>query len=290
MAVLQGKVAVVTGSSRGLGLEIGRAFAGEGAVVVISARSEQTIQAAVKTLQDAGAQASGFVCDIANQEQVQALADHTIRTHGGLDIWVNNAAFSPPYGPTIHIEAGQFTRVLETNIFGTYYGSLIAMRYFLTQGKGKLINILGRGYRGPQPMQNAYASSKAWMINFTRALAEEYKESGVGVYALNPGMMDTDMLQKVDAIEGYTERVRLLEKIMPILSQPPALPAQAAVRLASSKTDGRTGLVVSEFRTSKIIRNVLGILVTKALRKPERKVHVEITTVPAAFPIKKDQV
>ncbi len=157
---------------------------------------------------------------------MQALAGHALEVFGGLDVWVNNAGLTAPYGPTDPPAARAFSQVTQTNILGTYHGSLVAMRHFLEQGHGKLINILGRGERGPQPMQNPYAASKAWIKSFTLALAEEYKDSGVGVYAFSPGMMDTDMLLDVEVVHGYEERLASFETVVQALSQPPEIPAR----------------------------------------------------------------
>ena len=181
MPLLNGKTAVITGSTRGFGLSMAQEFARQGAAVVVSSRSAEAVEQAVAGLRAGGVRASGLACDVSDLAQVQALAEHAIMTFGALDVWVNNAGLSAPYGPTIHVFPERFTQVTQTNVLGTYHGSLVAMRHFLEGGGGKLINILGRGERGPQPMQNAYASSKAWIKSFTLALAEEYKDSGVGV-------------------------------------------------------------------------------------------------------------
>ena len=87
---------------------------------------------------------------------------------GNIDIWVNNAGYGGIYGPTATIDPQDFERVMRTNIFGEYYGSWVALQHFLAQGTGgKLINLLGRGDTTPVAFQNAYASSKAWVRNFT---------------------------------------------------------------------------------------------------------------------------
>ena len=96
-------------------------------------------------------------------------------------------------------------------------------------------------------MQSAYASSKAWIRNFTLALAKEYKECGVGVYAFSPGMMTTEMLTDVRVVAGYEHLLKSFPMVVRALGKPPEAPARKAVWLASSATDGRTGLEVSVF-------------------------------------------
>jgi glucose 1-dehydrogenase len=284
MSDLENKVAVVTGGTRSFGLAVAQAFARAGAKVVVCSRSPEAVAQAVRSLRELGAQAGGIACDVSDMEQVQALADYANDFFGGFDVWVNNAGISPPYGPTIHVQTEAFVRTTQTNVMGTYFGSLVAMRAFLARGRGKLINILGVGDRKPQAMQNAYASSKAWVLNFTKALAEEYKDSGVEVFALNPGMMDTDLLLNVEVVEGYEKRLDALETVMRILSQQPEVPAAKAVWLASAETDGRTGLVVRELTSLKMLRNALGELARRLLRRTGRPIDIHITSVTAAFP------
>jgi glucose 1-dehydrogenase len=286
MPQLDSKTVVITGGTRGFGLAVAQAFARAGANLVICSRSPEAVAQAVDSLRVLGAQVDGIACDVSDLEQVQALAEYATATFGGFDVWVNNAGISPPYGPTIHVQPDDFVRTTQINVLGTYYGSLVAMRAFLGRGNGKLINILGVGDRKPQPMQNAYASSKAWILNFTKALAEEYKDSGVGVYALNPGMMDTDMLLDVEVVQGYEKRLDVLDTVMRVLSQRPETPARKAVWLASAETDGRSGLVVRELTTLKMLRGALGELARRLLRRPGRPIDIHITPVEPAFPVR----
>ena len=115
---------------------------------------------------------------------MEALAEHAVRTFGRFDVWINNAGYAPPFGPTMHIAPPQRScaRCRPTSS-GRINGSLVALRAFLPEGRGKLINILGRGSDGkPVDMQNGYAASKAWERSFTLSLAKEYKDTGVGIY------------------------------------------------------------------------------------------------------------
>ncbi len=241
MDLLKDKVAVITGGSRGLGLAIARAYAHEGSAVVIGSRSADAVERAIESLKKEGARVTGLPCDVSSFDQVQALADLALSTFGRLDIWVNNAGVAGPYGPTLGADPAAFVRVIETNILGVYYGSRVAMLHFMPQGRGKLINVLGRGYNEPVPFQNAYASSKAWVHSFTQALAKETRDSGVGVFSLAPGMMPTDLLTEVDVIDGYQDRLKVMGTIIRMWARPPEEAALKAVWLASSASDGRTG-------------------------------------------------
>jgi glucose 1-dehydrogenase len=284
MNLLKGKVAVITGASRGLGKAIATLFACEGAGVVLAARSQTDIEQITAELRSEGYAAIPFVCDVSDPAQIESLAHYAIEVYGHFDIWVNNAGIAGPYGSTFDLEPEQFLGVLRTNMFGVYHGSAIAMRHFLPRGYGKLINILGAGARKPAPNQNAYGSSKAWIRFFTLALAREYKNSGVGVYTLQPGLMETDLLTELVTFQEHAERLR---NFMPILiragGKKPEVAAHKALWLASSATDGKTGLDVN---VGSSITFMLGFL-RESLRKlfhfPARSIEMNIRAIPSAF-------
>ena len=268
MKLLEGKTAVITGSSRGLGFAIAKALAEQGASVVLAARTEETLHSATTELRNQGYKAEGYVCDTANLEDVEKLAQGAVSTFGRFDIWVNNAGISAPYGITMSISPERIKKVVDTNIMGVYYGSHVAMRHFLTQGSGKLINLLGRGESGPVPYQNPYASSKAWVKSFTQALAREYAGSGVEVMAINPGLVITEMLTRVDVVAGFEEKVQPLNTVIRLWGNPPELPAQKVVWMASSATDGRNGLMVNFLSFGRMMAGVGKELWRRITRAP----------------------
>jgi NAD(P)-dependent dehydrogenase (short-subunit alcohol dehydrogenase family) len=280
---LAGKVAVITGSTRGLGLAIAERYAQAGASVVISSRTAQAVERTVEALHRGGYQATGQVCDVGEASQVKALADHAVATFGGFHIWVNNAGLAGPYGPTVYVEAERFLAVVRTNILGTYYGSMVAMQHFLHGGSGKLINVLGAGARKPQAMQNAYGSSKAWVRNFTLALAQEYRDSGVGVYAFQPGLVDTNLLRQVDVISGSEARLKVFPTVIRMWANPPEVPAGKALWLASPATDGRTGLEVRATGRIHFLRGLLREGWRRLTGQEGEPVDVHINTLPAAL-------
>lgn len=286
MGQLQDKVIVITGSSRGLGLAIARAAAAEGAKVVISSRTAEAVEAAVAGLRSAGFEASGIACEVSDLAQVEALAEHAVRTFGRFDVWINNAGYAPPFGPTMHIAPPAFMRSVQTNIIGTYHGSLVALRKFLPEGRGKLINILGRGSDGkPVEMQNGYAASKAWERSFTLGLAQEYKESGVGIYAINPGMMSTDFLTDLQAVSGYEKRLNAMPTIIRMWAAPPEEPARRVIWLASSATDGKTGLSLSAMGPGKMLGGALREGLRRLTRRTAPPLDMKVAIIPAALPL-----
>jgi NAD(P)-dependent dehydrogenase (short-subunit alcohol dehydrogenase family) len=279
MGVLEGKVAVITGSTRGLGLAIAQAYAREGAAVVVSSRTPRSVEQAVEGLKVQGYRVAGLPCDVADLDQVEALAETAVREFGRLDVWVNNAGLSAPYGPTASIPPEYINTVIQTNILGTYHGSLAALRRFTAQRSGKLINLLGRGAKNPVPFQNAYASSKAWVRSFSKTMAKEYKDSGAGIYLFNPGLVLTDMVTQVEGVAGYTERLKALNTVLRLWGNPPEIPAQKAVWLASEATDGKTGLEVSMLSTGRLVGGAVKELVRRVLGKPSEVGDIEVREV-----------
>ncbi len=282
MAVLQGKVAVITGSTRGLGRAIARRYAEAGASVVLSSRSQDAVEQIAAEFEADGLVAAGMVCDVGDSARVQALADFTLEQFGSFDIWVNNAAISGPYGPTVQIPQAAFESVVQANILGLYYGSMVAMRHFLPKREGKLINILG-GHSDSAAMQSAYGSSKAWVRTFTRSLAKEHADSGVGVYMLSPGMVDTDLLRKLEVVRGYEARLNPLKTVMRMIARPPEVPAEKALWLASPATDGKTGLIVKVSGSGRMLAGVMKEGLRRLLRQQGPPIELAITSIPPAF-------
>ncbi len=278
--ILQNKVAVITGGSRGLGLAIAQSYAREGAKIVIASRSQRSVDSALEMLRANGAQATGRACDVADLAQVESLAEHARHTFGQIDIWVNNAGLSAPYGPTAHIPSREFQNVINANITGTYNGSVVALRYFVPQGHGKLINLLGRGDSGSVALQNAYSSSKVWVRNFTKALAAEYKTSGVEIFGFNPGLVNTEMLSQVHAVAGFEDKMRVLPFIASMWGNDADIPAEKALWLASPATDGKTGLMTSVLTPGFMLRRALLTGLRWLIRRPAEMMDLNISSVP----------
>lgn len=280
MDKLLNKVAVITGSTRGLGIAFARAFAAEGAAVVITSRRSQDVAESVRILKSEGFKAEGTAADVTDLQQVERLAEFAAETFGKFDIWVNNAGVAGPYGPTVDVPVNAFEQVLDTNIMGTYYGSRTAMKHFIQRKSGKLINLLGHGWKAPVAYQNAYSSSKAWVRWFTLSLAKETEGTGVGVFAYNPGMVMTELLTNVDVIQGNEHRLKVFPTIIRLLAKPAELPAQKLVWLVSSATDGQTGKIVSYSSTGGTLATFAKEGLRKLMGRKVEPVDVKMKVIP----------
>jgi NAD(P)-dependent dehydrogenase (short-subunit alcohol dehydrogenase family) len=248
--------------------------------VVVASRSQASVDNALKLLQSYGNAIRGFVCDVSDYPQTSALVQYTLETMGRMDIWVNNAGVVGPYGATLDWSPETFRQVVETNILGTYYGSRAAMKHFMAQRSGKLINILGAGWNKAIPYQNAYSSSKVWIRWFTRSLAEETRGSGVGVYTLNPGMVLTELLTDVEVFEGASARLDKFPMVVRVLAKPPEVPARKMVWLASAATDGKTDLEVNVFNPLGAGLGFMQESIRSWFKQPEPKTEVKIKVIP----------
>ncbi len=228
---LTGRVAVVTGGTKGLGLAIARLLGAHGATVVVGARTPGD---AVARLADEGIEAHGLACDIGDWDDVVALADVAL-AHGGLDIWVNNAGSAGIYGPAHQVPPETFERLVRTNILGTFHGCRAALPVMLERGSGHVVNLYGRGATKPVPLQSAYASSKAWVRTFTRTVQQEVRGTGVQVHGFNPGLVMTDMLGDVTVAPGYEQKVNALPVVVGLWGQLPDVAAEPVLELVTGE-------------------------------------------------------
>lgn len=186
--LLQGKVALVTGGATGLGLEVARVLGSHGARVAICSRKEPNLQAAVAELRDEGIQASYGVCDVRRHDEVTAVVEQVVQTHGRLDIVVNNAAGNFPV-PISDLSPNGFKAVVDIDLLGTFNVSKAAYELWLGDHGGSIVNITAAiQYRG-MALQAHVVSAKAGIDAFTRACAIEWGPNEVRVNVVAPGAM-----------------------------------------------------------------------------------------------------
>jgi 3-oxoacyl-[acyl-carrier protein] reductase len=191
---LSGRVAVVTGASRGIGRGIAELLAERGAAVAIAYREQD---AAARNVLDAiagkGGRAWAAQCDVADQPSVSAFFEAAAAAVGAVDILVNNAGVTAD-AHVMMLDPARWQRVLRTNLDGAYYCTRAVIRGMLHRTRGRIINISSPSAVMPLPGQSNYAASKAGLEGFTRALSRDVAAKGVLVNAVSPGLVETDLL------------------------------------------------------------------------------------------------
>ena len=241
---LSGRVALVTGGSRGLGLEMAEALGEAGAKVVVTARRQQWLTEAGKTLSAAGIDALAVVCDITDPAQVEALRQATESRFGPIDILVNNAGVS--WGaPAADMPLDKWRDVLETNLTGTFVVTQVVGRSMIARGSGKIINtasIAGIVGEPPEVLDAiGYSAAKGGVIAFTRDLAVKWARHGICVNAIAPGFFPTRMTEGVlQRAEHHIAASTPLGRV----GKPGELKG-VAVFLASAASDYITGQIIA---------------------------------------------
>jgi 3-oxoacyl-[acyl-carrier protein] reductase len=196
---LNGRVAVVTGGSRGIGRGIAELLAERGASVAIAYRDREAPAAEfVARVSDAGGRAWAGRCDVADETAVKTFFAGVAREIGRPDILVNNAAVARD-AHFLLMDTGRWSEVLQVNLQGAYFCTRAVIRGMLLNGWGRIINVSSPSARMPLPGQTSYAASKAGLEGFTRALSRDVAAKGVLVNAVAPGLIETDMLAGMPA-------------------------------------------------------------------------------------------
>ncbi|HEY5663674.1 MAG TPA: SDR family oxidoreductase [Ilumatobacter sp.] len=189
---LDGKVALVTGSTRGIGRAIAEAMASAGAHVVVNGRHEADVAAAAGALSDAGGRASGIAFDVGDTAAAVAAVDTVVERHGSIDILVNNAGVQHR-SPLVEFDQAEWRRVLQVNLDAPFALARAASGHMIAAGRGRIVNtgsIMGHLARPTIP---AYVASKSGIAGLTRALAVELAPYGITVNAIGPGYVATEM-------------------------------------------------------------------------------------------------
>ncbi|MER6283088.1 SDR family NAD(P)-dependent oxidoreductase [Streptomyces sviceus] len=204
---LDGRVAVITGSTRSIGRAIAEAFVADGATVVISGRSEIKGKQALEEM-DAGDRAVFHPCDANSQEDIEGLADFAAERFGRLDIWVNNVGGSSGFAPIHQLSDEAWHDALKLNVNGYFYGTRRALPKMLEHGWGRIINISSvEGKQANKPGISHYITNKHAIHGLTKATAFEYGTQGITCNAICPGAVDTDLMRAAGPAAAEAEGI-----------------------------------------------------------------------------------
>ncbi len=236
---LGGRIALVTGASRGIGRAVALLLARHGATVVVTSRKLDGCERVAAEIRASGGAAHALACHIGEPDQISGVMRDIDSRHGRLDILVNNAAASPYYGPAVDMDLGAFQKTVDVNIRGYFWASVEGARRMLAQGKGAIVNVASVNAFRPMDGQAVYSMTKAAIVNMTQALAKEWARQGVRVNALVPGLVETRFAAAIHENEKLREA--MMRRVpMGRIAQPEEM-AGAVLYLVSDAASYTTG-------------------------------------------------
>jgi dehydrogenase/reductase SDR family member 4 len=234
--ILEDKVAIVTGASRGIGRSIAELFAREGAKVVLAGRKQETLDKVASAI---GANVRPVACHVGKADQLQNLVDSTMHEFGRIDILVNNAATNIAQGPCLDMDEGQFDKMVEVNLKSTFRLVKQVAPGMCERGSGSIINIASIAGLRPQFHSFLYSMTKAALIMMTKSYAVELGPMGVRVNAIAPGLIQTVLSEYYWKDEDRRSK-QLDAQPVKHLGQPIEI-AEIALTLASDRSSYMTG-------------------------------------------------
>jgi NAD(P)-dependent dehydrogenase (short-subunit alcohol dehydrogenase family) len=238
---LQGKVALITGASRGIGRAIALRFAQAGASVVVSSRKLESVQAVADEIAASGGHALAVQAHVGQFDDMAALVARTVEAFGRVDIAVNNAATNPHFGPLLTADEGQWDKILDTNAKGAFRLCKAVVPHMEAQASGKIINLTSVAGLRPSPGMGLYGISKAAVIMLTQVLAVELGPANIQVNAIAPGVIKTRFSQLLWQTTRISEPI-LAHLPLGRFGEPQDV-AGLALFLASPASDYVTGAV-----------------------------------------------
>ena len=216
---LDGKVAIVTGGSRGIGKEIAVGFAEQGARLALASRKQEALDAVAEEIRQKGVECLGMACHMGKPDEIKKLFDKVVGMYGSLDILVNNAATNPYFGPLLDATEEAWNKTLDVNLKGPFLMTQAAARIMAQKGGGSIINISSVGAFKANPMQGIYGVTKAGMVNMTKTFAQELALANVRVNAICPGLTETKfsevLIQTKEIYDIALERIPMKRHAQP---------------------------------------------------------------------------
>lgn len=240
---LKGKIALVSGASRGIGEGISRLLAGQGAHVILVSRKTEACEEVAASIRESGGSAEAMGCHIGEMDQIEALFAAVQQKHGRLDILVNNAATNPYFGPIQDTDLGAYTKTVDVNIRGYFFMSARAVKLMEKGGGGAIVNVASVNGKLPGWGQGIYSITKAAVISMTQSFAKEVAPLGIRVNALLPGPTDTKLASALMKNDGILKE--LLKHVpMNRVAQPDEM-AGAVLYLVSPASSYTTGICLT---------------------------------------------
>lgn len=196
---MNGKVVVITGASRGIGEATAVHFAALGAHVVLAARTADRIEEIARALRTSGASASAVACDVSDPEQVMDLITRAKAATGRLDLLVNNAGLIDPIALLADSTPQEWSRIVDVNLKGVYYGMRFAIPLMVEQGGGTIVNLSSGAATSALAGWSHYCATKAAVLSLTRVADREYRDKGLRIIGLSPGTVATQMQEQIRA-------------------------------------------------------------------------------------------
>lgn len=244
---LKGKVAIITGASRGIGEAIARAFAVEGANIVLVSRHLSEVEDTASKIKAFGRSALALKADVTIKENVAYVMNSTVEEFGKIDILVNNAGIQGTIGPLVDNDVDLWIETININLIGTFLCIKTVLPLMIQRRSGKIINLSGGGASSPRPNFSAYAASKVAVVRITETVAAEVKDFNIQINAIAPGAVNTRMLKQVLMTEAAAGEKALADAKHQLETggTPPEKAAALAVFLASDESNGLTGRLIS---------------------------------------------
>ena len=203
---LDGKVALVTGASKGIGEAMARGLAEFGAKVVLSSRKQDAVDAVAEEFKANGLKATGIAANMGNIDDIQLLVEKTVEIYGGLDIIINNAAANPVFGPIQNTDERAFDKIIDVNLKGPFELCKKAYPIMKQRGGGSIIHISSIGGLTPEAGIGIYSVSKAAIINLTQAMAQDWGADNIRINAICPGLIKTRFSEALWSDEKILQR------------------------------------------------------------------------------------
>ena len=238
---LEGKVALVTGASKGIGEAMAEALAEAGAKVIVSSRKQEAVEEVAQNIRNKGGEATAIAANVGDEDSMKALVELSLTKYGGVDILINNAAANPVFGPLNETETWAFDKIMDVNVKGPFTLAKMLYPCMKSRGGGSVINISSVGGLRPEQGLGIYSVSKAALISLTKVMAKEWGRDHIRANVICPGLVKTKFSE---ALWSNEKIVGMMMKMQPLqwIAEPEDM-GGLALFLASDASKYITGAV-----------------------------------------------